>query len=127
MEEHWEVLVGAARVKLAGHWRDLVPADGAIFVARSVRHELQNSSGQQAHLRTKVVPAGRLQEFLSETAQAAQQGLYNSRNLPTSIRGAIWAAPADLAQRYRDETVMCFPPPLLQRFAAPLLARFARS
>jgi quercetin dioxygenase-like cupin family protein len=124
LEEHWEVLEGAARVKLDGTWRDLVPQDGPVVVARNVRHELKNGSGERAYLRAEVIPAGRLQDFLTETARAAREGLYNSRNLPTSFRGAVWAA--DLAQRFRDETVMCSPPPAVQRVLTPLVARFAR-
>jgi quercetin dioxygenase-like cupin family protein len=124
LEEHWEALEGTVRVKLAGTWRDLVPEDGPVLVARNVRHELKNTSGQQVHARAKVIPAGRLEDFLTETAQAAQEGLYNSRNLPTSWRGAVWVA--DLAQRFRDETVVCSPPPAVQRILTPLVARFAR-
>jgi quercetin dioxygenase-like cupin family protein len=124
LEEHWEVLEGRARVKLAGTWRDLVPEDGSILVARNVRHELKNTSGHLAHLRCEVIPAGRLEEFLTESAQAAREGLYNSRNLPTSWRGAVWVA--DFAQRFRDETVVCSPPPAVQRVLTPLVARFAR-
>jgi mannose-6-phosphate isomerase-like protein (cupin superfamily) len=124
LEEHWEALEGTVRVKLAGTWRDLVPEDGPVLVARNVRHELKNTSGQQIHARAQVSPAGHLQDFLTETAQAAQEGLYNSRNLPTSWRGAVWAA--DLAQRFRDETVVCSPPPAVQRILTPLVARFAR-
>jgi quercetin dioxygenase-like cupin family protein len=124
LDEYWETLEGTARVKLDGAWRDLVPEDGPLHVARNVRHELRNESGREARLRTRVVPAGRLEEFLTETAEAAREGLYNKRNLPTSWRGAVWAA--DLAQRFRDETVMCSPPPAVQRLVVPLVARFAR-
>jgi mannose-6-phosphate isomerase-like protein (cupin superfamily) len=124
LEEHWEALEGTVRVKLAGTWRDLVPEDGPVLVARNVRHELKNTSGRQVHARAHVLPAGRLQDFLTETARAAEEGLYNSRNLPTSWRGAVWAA--DLAQRFRDETVVCSPPPAVQRILIPLVARFAR-
>lgn len=124
LEERWEVLEGAARVKLDGGWHDLVPEDGPVMVAPRVRHELKNTSGRQTRLRSEVIPAGRLQEFLTETARAAREGLYNSRNLPTSLRGAVWAA--DIAQRFRDETVMCSPPPAVQRIITPLVARFAR-
>jgi quercetin dioxygenase-like cupin family protein len=124
LEEHWAALEGAVEVKLDGTWRELVPEDGPILVAPDVRHELKNTSGRQAHLRAEVIPAGRLEEFLTETARAAREGLYNSRNLPTSFRGARWAA--DLALRFRDETVMCSPPPALQRVLLPLVARFAR-
>jgi mannose-6-phosphate isomerase-like protein (cupin superfamily) len=124
LEEHWETLEGSVRVKLDGTWRELVPEDGPVVVARNIRHELKNTSGSQAYLRARVIPAGRLQEFLEETARAAREGLYNARNMPTSLRGATWAA--KLAQRFQDETVMCSPPPALQRIVVPVVARLAR-
>jgi mannose-6-phosphate isomerase-like protein (cupin superfamily) len=124
LEEHWEVLDGTARVKLDGAWRDLVPADGRLLVTPGVRHELKNTSGRQARLRTEVIPPGGLEEFLTESARGAREGLYNRRNMPTSLRGALWIA--DLANRYKHETVMCSPPPAVQRIVVPLVARFAR-
>lgn len=124
LEEHWEATEGAARVKLDGVWRDLVPADGPILVAQNARHELRNESGHLTRMRTRVTPAGRLEEFLTESARAARDGLYNARNMPTSFHGATWLA--DFALRFRDETVMTSPPPALQRLTLPLLARFAR-
>jgi quercetin dioxygenase-like cupin family protein len=123
-EEHWEALDGAVRVKLDGKWRDLRPEDGPVLVAPNVRHELKNESGQQVRLRTEVRQAGRLEEFLRETARAAQDGLYNARNMPTSLRGALWAA--KLAHSFRNDTVMTFPPVALQRVLVPLVAPFAR-
>lgn len=124
LEEQWETLDGSARVRLDGTWRDLVAADGPVVVARNVRHELKNESGRLARMRTRVAPAGRLEEFLTGSARAAREGLYNARNMPTSWRGATWIA--EFALRFRDETVMTSPPPALQRLALPLLARFAR-
>ena len=124
LEEHWETLEGSAKVKLDGSWRELVPADGPILVARNVRHELENDSGRLTRMRTRVTPAGRLEEFLTESARAAREGLYNARNMPTGIRGASWIA--EFALRFRDETMMTSPPPALQRVVLPLLARFAR-
>jgi quercetin dioxygenase-like cupin family protein len=124
LEERWETLDGKARVKLDGTWRDLVPEDGPVVVAPDVRHELANTSGSVARLRTEVIPAGRLEEFLTESARGAREGLYNARNMPTSLRGALWLAA--FAQRFRDETVMTSPPPAVQRVFLPLLARFAR-
>jgi quercetin dioxygenase-like cupin family protein len=124
LEERWETLDGKARVKLKGTWRDLVPEDGPVVVAPNVRHELANTSGREARLRTEVIPAGRLEEFLTESARAAREGLYNERNLPTSFRGAVWLAA--FAQRFRDETVMTSPPPAVQRVVLPLVARLAR-
>lgn len=124
LDEYWEALEGTARVKLAGTWRDLRPEDGPIHVARNVRHELRNEAAETLRLRCEVRPAGHLEEFLTETSRAAREGLYNARNLPTSLRGAAWAA--KLMHRYRDETVVTSPPPALQRLLMPLAARLDR-
>jgi mannose-6-phosphate isomerase-like protein (cupin superfamily) len=124
LDEHWEVVEGVARVKLDGSWRDQRPEDGPVHVGRNVRHELKNSSGASLYARSKVVPGGNLEEFLTESSRAAREGLYNARNLPTSLRGAIWIA--KFAHRFRDETVMCSPPPAVQRVVLPVVARLAR-
>jgi quercetin dioxygenase-like cupin family protein len=124
LTEHWQSLDGTVRVKLAGKWRDLVPEDGPVEVAPDVRHELKNESGREVHLRCEVQPAGKLEEFLTESARAAREGLYNARNLPTGWRGVKWIA--TFAQRHSDETVVTSPPPALQRVLLPLVARIAR-
>jgi quercetin dioxygenase-like cupin family protein len=124
LDETWQTLDGAVRVKLDGTWRDLLPADGAVPVPRNTRHELRNVSGRQAHLMATATPPGGLEEFLTESAQAAREGLYNARNLPTSWRGALWVA--RFAHRFRHETVMTSPPPAVQRVVLPVVARFAR-
>ncbi len=124
LEEHWEALEGTVKVKLDGAWRDLRPEDGRVVVAPGVRHELRNDSGREASLRAEVIPGGRLEEFLTESARGAREGLYDRRNLPTSLRGAAWIA--DLALRFQDETVMCSPPPAVQRVLLPVVARLSR-
>jgi mannose-6-phosphate isomerase-like protein (cupin superfamily) len=121
LEERWETLEGAARVRLDGVWRDLVPTDVPILVARGVRHELRNDSGRVTRMRTQVTPAGRLEQFLTESARAARAGLYTARSLPKGLRGAAWLG--EFALRFRDETVMTSPPPAVQRVVLPLLAR----
>jgi quercetin dioxygenase-like cupin family protein len=124
LEEHWEMIEGTTQVKLDGRWRELSPEDGPVRVARNVRHELKNTSGREARARAEVLPAGRLEEFLTESSRAARDGVFNARGMPTSLRGAIWVAA--FAQRFRDETVVTSPPPALQRIVLPILARFAR-
>jgi hypothetical protein len=124
LTERWEVLEGSAGVKVDGRWRELTAAEGPVDVAPGVRHELRNTSGRQARLRTYVTPAGRLEEFLTESARAARERLYNARNLPTGLRGAAWVS--EFALRFRDETVMCSPPPALQRLLLPAAARLTR-
>lgn len=124
LEEHWEAVDGTLRTKVDGSWRDVRPEDGPVVVARNVRHALRNESGHPAHGRAKVIPSGGIEEFLTGAAEAAQQGLFNERNLPTSLKGALWLA--KFAYRFRDETVMCSPPPALQRILLPPIARLAR-
>lgn len=123
LEEHWEVVDGALELKLDGRWRILTPEDGPIGVARNVRHELKNTSGHEAQTRTRVLPAGHLQEFLTESAQAARDGIFNAHGMPTSLRNAAWIAA--FALRHSHETVMTSPPPAMQRMILPILARFA--
>ena len=118
------MLEGSAGVKVAGRWRELTAADGPVHVAPGVRHALRNTSAGQARLRCEVTPPGRLEAFLTESARAAREGLYNARNLPTSLRGAAWVT--EFALRFRDETVMCSPPPALQRMVLPAAARLTR-
>ena len=124
LEEHWQAVEGTLRAKVDGAWRDLRPEDGSVFVGRNVRHALKNESGAAAHGLSKVEPSGRLEEFLTEAARAGRDGLYNARNMPTSLRGAMWLA--KFAYSFRDETVVCSPPPALQRILLPPIARLAR-
>ena len=124
LTETWEAVDGTVEVKLDGTWRELTPADGGVLVEPYARHALRNTSGATAHLRTWVTPAGRLEEFLTESARAARDGLYDANNLPTSLRGAAWVA--EFALRFRDETVMTSPPPALQKVVLPLAARLTR-
>jgi quercetin dioxygenase-like cupin family protein len=121
LTEYWETVEGSARVRLDGRWRDLVPDDGPVTVAPNVRHELKNEGTATARMQTRVTPAGNLEEFLTESARAARDGLYDSRNLPRGIRGARWVA--HFALRFGDETVMTSPPPAVQRLMLPLVAR----
>jgi quercetin dioxygenase-like cupin family protein len=124
LEERWEVLEGTLILKVDGHRRWLTPEDGPVQVARGVRHEVDNRSGRPVRARAKVLPAGHLEEFLTEAAQAAGDGVFTAAGLPTSLRNAVWIAA--FAQRHRHETVMTSPPPALQRIVLPILARFDR-
>ena len=124
LTETWEVVDGSAGVKLDGAWRELTPADGGVLVKPYARHALRNTSDTTVRLRCWVTPPGRLEAFLTESAQAARDGLNDARNLPTSLRGVAWAS--DFALRFRDETVMCSPPPAMQKVVLPLAARLTR-
>jgi quercetin dioxygenase-like cupin family protein len=124
LTETWEVLDGSAGVKVDGTWRELTAADGPVLVEPFVRHELRNTSDSTAHLRCWVTPPGRLEAFLTESARAARDGLYNKQSMPTSLRGMAWLS--DFALRFRGETVMCSPPSALQKLLLPVAARLTR-
>jgi len=124
LTEAWEVLDGSAGVKLEGTWRELTAADGPVLVEPFVRHELRNTSESTAHLRCWVTPPGQLEAFLTESARAAREGLYDGHNVPTSLAGVAWIS--EFALRFRDEIVMCSPPPAVQKLLLPVAARLTR-
>jgi quercetin dioxygenase-like cupin family protein len=120
-EERWSVTEGTARFRLGDEWQTITPEDGEIAVLPGTVHALDSASDQEAKLRTLVLPALHLQSFLEESAEAAQQGLFNSKGLPRGLRGTRWAA--QFLKRYREETVMVSPPQFVQ---SALFALFAR-
>jgi hypothetical protein len=99
------------------------PEDGEVVVAPGAAHGLWSVSDQEARLQTVVTPALWLQAFLVESAAAAQEGLFTARGLPRGLRCARW--PAGFLKRYRDETMMLSPPPVVQRVLFAPLARDA--
>jgi quercetin dioxygenase-like cupin family protein len=120
-EERWSVLEGEVRFQLGNEKRVIGPDDGEMVVRPNTKHGLWSVSEREARLHTLVIPALRLQSFLEEAAAAGEKGLFTSRGLPRGLRGARWAA--SFLKRYRDETVMLSPPPIVQR---PLIALLAR-
>jgi quercetin dioxygenase-like cupin family protein len=117
-EEIWWVEAGEVSFHLDGSWRTLRPEDGKVVVAPGVVHGLRNRSGAPAHLRAEVRPPADLEEFLTESAAAAREGLFLKGGIPKSWRGAKWAA--GFLARHEDNTVMTFPPRFAQRMMRPL-------
>jgi mannose-6-phosphate isomerase-like protein (cupin superfamily) len=119
-EEHWSVLEGTVRFQLGSEKRVIGPADGTIVVVPGVKHGLE-STGAEAHLRCHVVPALELEEFLTESAAAAREGLFMRGGIPRGLRGARWAA--SFLKKHRDDVVMTFPPRFVQSAMIALLGR----
>jgi quercetin dioxygenase-like cupin family protein len=120
-EERWSVLEGEVRFQLADSKRVIGPEDGEIVVSPRTKHAIASVSDREAHLRCVVVPAYGLESFLTESAAAAREGLFMRGGIPKSPRGARWAA--NFLKRYREDVVMSFPPPFVQRAMIALLAR----
>lgn len=119
-EERWEVLEGAVRLQLGDSKRIVTPADGPQIVPPLTKHALW-STGQEAHLRCHALPALGLEAFLTESAQAARDGLFMKGGIPRSLRGARWAA--RFLARNREDVVMSFPPRFVQSAMIVLLGR----
>jgi quercetin dioxygenase-like cupin family protein len=119
-EEHWSVVEGRAKIQNGQFDGVVVPGDGAQIVKPGTRHSIQ-ALGEPARLRTLVLPAMGLQEFLEDSAAAAREGLFMKGGIPRNLRGARWAA--TFLKRHREETVMTFPPPFAQSAMIALLAK----
>lgn len=120
-EEYWSVVEGEVEVLAGKQKRILRPADGEVPVMPGTKHGLKNLSGETVHARCRVIPALHLEEFLTESAAAAQEGLFMRGGIPRGLRGARWGA--RFLKRHRDETVMTFPPRFVQ---SAMIALFAR-
>ena len=120
-DEFWSVVEGEVEVLVGRTKRTLRPGDGEVPVPPGTKHGLRNRTGATVHARCRVVPALHLQEFLTESATAAQQGLFMRGGIPRGLRGARWGA--RFLERHRDETVMAFPPRFVQSALVALLAR----
>jgi quercetin dioxygenase-like cupin family protein len=119
-EEHWEVLEGEARVLVGSEKRILTPADGPVVVPPHTKHGLW-ATARESHLRCHVMPALGLEAFLTESAAAAQEGLFMKGGIPRNLRGARWAA--QFLKRNRDDVVMSFPPRFAQSAMVALFGR----
>jgi len=120
-EEHWSVLDGEVLFGLGGTKRVIGPADGVMVVKPGTKHSLAGTGKGEAHLHCLVMPAGKLEEFLTDSAAAAREGMFAKGGIPKSLKGARWAA--SFLQRHRDEVVMTFPPDFAQRAMIALLGR----
>ncbi len=120
-EERWSVVAGSAGVRVGDEELEVTPADGEVVVAPNVVHGVSSISEDEAHLRCLVSPALRLQEFLTESCRAGDEGYFTQRGRPRGLRGARWAA--QFLKRYRAETVFVEPPQIVQRLLIATLAR----
>jgi quercetin dioxygenase-like cupin family protein len=122
-EERFTVLHGRIRFKADGRTLIAGPEDETVVVPPGVKHSFKNVGGGEGHLRAEVRPALDLQETLEDFAEAAREGLYTARGIPTGPRAAVRMA--ELLERHGTTTVVSFPPPLVQRILLRPLLRFS--
>jgi quercetin dioxygenase-like cupin family protein len=119
--EIWSAVEGRARFLVGDEWREIAPEDGEVVVTPGTVHGVAAVEDREVRLQALVQPALHLQEFLEESARAAQAGLFTAKGRPRGLRGARWAA--RFLKRYGDETVFVKPPQPVQRLLIALLAR----
>lgn len=122
-EERFEVLAGEVRFRVKGHTHHAGPGDRVVAPAGS-RHSFKNTGKTEARLLVEVEPALQLQGFLEAAAALARAGKYTRRGIPKGLGAALELA--ELVDRYREVTVMAFPPPALQGVLISPLARLER-
>ena len=120
-EERWSVLDGRIQLRLGSEKRVIGPEDGEVLVKPNTVHGFKSVSDTDTHMRCYVIPALGLEEFLTDSADAAQQGLILRGDLPRGLKGARWAA--NFLKRHQDDVVMIRPPRFAQRALIALLAR----
>jgi quercetin dioxygenase-like cupin family protein len=120
-EERWSVLGGKIQLRLGSEKRVIGPEDGEVIVKPNTVHGFKSVTDSDTHLRCYVVPALDLEEFLTDSAEAARQGLILRGDLPRGLKGARWAA--NFLKQHQDDVVMTWPPRFVQRGLIALLAR----
>ena len=120
-EERWSVLDGKIQLRLGSEKRVIGPEDGEVLVEPNTVHGFKSVTGSDTHMRCYVIPALGLEEFLTDSAEAARQGLILRGDLPRGLKGARWAA--NFLKQHQDDVVMTWPPRFVQRALIALLAR----
>ena len=124
-EERFLVLDGQVEFTL-GREKRVVGPGGTVVVPPKTRHAFRNTGTETAHMRVRVRPARDLEAFLTDTAALGSEG-YMTRvgtlRLPRRPGGMLKMA--QLALRYRENTVILMPPLFVQRLLGDPLARLA--
>jgi mannose-6-phosphate isomerase-like protein (cupin superfamily) len=125
MDERFHVLAGRAEFLSGRTWTEAGPGETAV-VPPGTRHAYRNRGAEVAHIMCEARPPSSLEEFLTEAAELNASGRLTRHAVPKGPAGLL--AGVALAHRHRDMVELHFPPlppPFLQRFLLPPLARLA--
>ena len=122
MEERFEVLAGRPSFLAGRKWRTADPGE-TVVVPPGTRHAYRNTGDEVAHVICHARPPSSLQGFLEDAAALGRAGALTRTALPKSPSALLQAAV--IAHHHRDMVVLGFPlpPPAIQRFVIPPLAR----
>jgi quercetin dioxygenase-like cupin family protein len=122
MQERFEVLDGRPEFLSGRSWREYRPGDVAL-VPPGTRHAFRNRGAEVAHFVCRATPPSTLQEFLEDAAGLSRAGAITSRALPRSFDALLQAAVMIHHNREMVTLLAPLPPPRIQRFVMPRLAR----
>lgn len=118
-EEHFEVLEGTVRVRLAGKEKDLRQGDTLVVPARTM-HAMWNSGSGPARMLWQTRPALRTEGFFEQVWGLAAEGRLTAKGTPGPLQAAV------LMQEYSEEFRLGKPPAGVQRVVFGLLAPIGR-
>jgi quercetin dioxygenase-like cupin family protein len=121
--EVFEVIEGEMTFT-SGRRKRRAPAGETVTVPPGTRHAYENRGDTTAYMRCTATPAADLESFLTEAARLAREG--HTRRIgplagPGSLRGLRQVAA--LLRDHRENTVILFPPPTVQKLLLDPLAK----
>jgi quercetin dioxygenase-like cupin family protein len=125
MDERFTVMSGQASFLCGRKWVTAGPGE-TVVVGPGTRHGYRNRGKETAHVICEARPPQSLQQFLEDVARLAREGKLMRPGLPKGPRALVEAA--GVIHRHREMVTLLpptMPPPALQRFLLPPLARLA--
>lgn len=123
IEERFEILEGDWTFLVDGEERRARPGD-RLTVPAGAPHKFANMGSEVGRFIAEIEPAMDMEGFFMESAALARAGMFSRPGIPNGLRGAL--AASEFAERYKDTTVMLFPPRPVQRLVFPVLAGIER-
>lgn len=117
--EHFEVLRGTLRVRVAGIERE-IRTGYALDIPAGTVHTWWNAGGEEAEVRVRLSPAGRIKTFLVTVYALARGGRTDKDGVPALLQLSV------LAPAYFDTNHIVRPPLAVHRVVFGLLAPLAR-
>lgn len=118
-EEHFEVIAGEVRVRLAGQVRTLRAGD-TLLIPPGTPHAMWNAGSTEAGFIWQTRPALKTETFFETVWGLARDGKVDDRGRPNLLQTAV------LMREYADEFRLTKPPRPIQRLLFGLLAPIAR-
>jgi uncharacterized protein YndB with AHSA1/START domain len=117
--ERFEVISGRMRIDIGGRAHVLGPGD-RFEVPAGESHRQRPAAPGEGHVRVRVSPAGRTEEFLRRVGALSSAGRFTRAGLPRPLAGA------ELVVEFGDTGGASFPPGAVQRLLARALMADAR-